>query len=267
MEREHLLAIKVLRKFHETDPLSGWGEGLQNTYFLRMLFFNYKSIFPILPSHRRQFREENFQQRLSHLGAQPVSIKIFVLIFVSLHRVTRTYTDVAWWVVLIRRLKIHVFPILLPFPLYQGNTLALTNVVNSLVNFITAYKRMWHLCVVAGMSDSKSPKLYYFFAICFFNKIYSTLLSCLLLSGQMNLSDFPFSIVKIWIPDITIQRITRPRLAIQQKLAASENICDWNYEKRPRVIRLNFEYLYFGRLWRLLVSRAESSQTIHVFNY
>ena len=39
---------------------------------------------------------------------------------------------------------------------------------------------------------------------------------------------------KIW-------RITRLRLAIQQKLAALENICVWTYKRRPRVIRLDFE--------------------------
>ena len=36
-------------------------------------------------------------------------------------------------------------------------------------------------------------------------------------------------------------RITRPPLAIRQKLAASENIRVWTYEKRPRVIRLESE--------------------------
>ena len=36
-------------------------------------------------------------------------------------------------------------------------------------------------------------------------------------------------------------RITGPRLAIRQKLAASKNICVWTYEKRPRVISLESE--------------------------
>ena len=36
-----------------------------------------------------------------------------------------------------------------------------------------------------------------------------------------------------------IRQITRPRLAIRQKLTALENICVWTYE--PRVIRLDLE--------------------------
>ena len=36
-------------------------------------------------------------------------------------------------------------------------------------------------------------------------------------------------------------QITWPCLAIQQKLAALENICVWTYEKRPQVIRLESE--------------------------
>ena len=38
-----------------------------------------------------------------------------------------------------------------------------------------------------------------------------------------------------------IRRLTRPLLAIRQKLAASENICVWTYEKRPQVIRLDLK--------------------------
>ena len=55
-----------------------------------------------------------------------------------------------------------VFSISLPFPLYQGNTLSVPNVVTSLVDFLTTYKRLWCLCVLAGASDSKNPKLYYY---------------------------------------------------------------------------------------------------------
>ena len=54
-------------------------------------------------------------------------------------------------------------------------------------------------------------------------------------------------------------RITRPLLAIRQKLAASKNIREWtlwiktpSYSPWPRV-----EYLYFGRLWRLLVKLSQ----------
>ena len=38
-----------------------------------------------------------------------------------------------------------------------------------------------------------------------------------------------------------IRQITRPHLAIQQKLSALENIRVWNYEKRPQVICLDLE--------------------------
>ena len=64
-------------------------------------------------------------------------------------------------VLLYVHLKNYVFPISLPFPLHQGNTLSLPNVVTSLVNFLTAYKRFWRLCGLAGTSDSKNPELYY----------------------------------------------------------------------------------------------------------
>ena len=40
---------------------------------------------------------------------------------------------------------------------------------------------------------------------------------------------------------IKIRRITRPRLTIKKKLADSENICVWTYEKGPQVIRLGLE--------------------------
>ena len=39
-------------------------------------------------------------------------------------------------------LKNDLFPISLHFPFYQGNTLSPTNVVTSLVDFLTAYKRL-----------------------------------------------------------------------------------------------------------------------------
>ena len=58
-------------------------------------------------------------------------------------------------------LKNYVFPISLPFPLYQGNTLFLTNVATSLVDLYTACKNLRCMCVVAGMSDSKTQELYY----------------------------------------------------------------------------------------------------------
>ena len=65
------------------------------------------------------------------------------------------------FVLLYVHLKNDVFSISFPFPLYQGNTLSLTNVVTSLVDFLTACKRLWCLCIVAGKSDSLNPKIYY----------------------------------------------------------------------------------------------------------
>ena len=53
------------------------------------------------------------------------------------------------------------FPIFLPSPLYQGNTLSLANAFTNLVYFLTACKGLWRLCVVAGTWDSKNPELYY----------------------------------------------------------------------------------------------------------
>ena len=38
---------------------------------------------------------------------------------------------------------------------------SLPNVITSLVDFVTAYKKLWRLCAVAESSDSKNPKLYY----------------------------------------------------------------------------------------------------------
>ena len=54
-------------------------------------------------------------------------------------------------------IKTAVFPISLPFPLYTGNnTLSLPNVITSIVNFVTACKRLRRLHVLAGTSDSKT---------------------------------------------------------------------------------------------------------------
>ena len=47
------------------------------------------------------------------------------------------------------------------YTLYQGNTLSLTNVVTFPHCFRTAYKKPWHLPLLAGKSDSKNPDLYY----------------------------------------------------------------------------------------------------------
>ena len=55
-------------------------------------------------------------------------------------------------VILYLLLKNDAFPISLPFPLYQGNTL---------VNFLTAYKRLWDLCILVEASGSKKPELNY----------------------------------------------------------------------------------------------------------
>ena len=49
------------------------------------------------------------------------------------------------FVLLYVNLKNDVFPILHPFPLNQGNTLSIPNVVTSLVNFLTTYK-VWDVC-------------------------------------------------------------------------------------------------------------------------
>ena len=43
------------------------------------------------------------------------------------------------------------------------------------------------------------------------------------------------------LPKTKIQRITQPRFAIRQKLAASGIICEWTYEKVGRVIRRESE--------------------------
>ena len=68
----------------------------------------------------------------------------------------QTFTSILIYV----HLKNDVFSISLP--LYQGNTLSLPNVITSLVDFVTSYKLLWRLCVSAGTSDSKNPKLYYY---------------------------------------------------------------------------------------------------------
>ena len=56
------------------------------------------------------------------------------------HAFTNTESDKS--VILYLHLKNYVFPISLPFPLYQGNTLSLTNVVTSLVDLVTACKKL-----------------------------------------------------------------------------------------------------------------------------
>ena len=42
-------------------------------------------------------------------------------------------------------------------------SLSLTNSITSLVDYLTACKRLWRLCVVARTSDSKNPELYYYY--------------------------------------------------------------------------------------------------------
>ena len=46
-----------------------------------------------------------------------------------------------------------IFTFQIPFPLFQGNTLSLTNAQYSVVNFLTARKMMSHPSVLAGQSD------------------------------------------------------------------------------------------------------------------
>ena len=99
----------------------------------------------------------------------------------GVHRVTGTYMSVLLYV----HLKNDVFHISLPSPLYQGNnTLSLTKTITSLVNFLTAYKMLWRLCVIAGTSDSKNPELYYY-------KIES--------DEQMNINKFKLSVKKLFL--------------------------------------------------------------------
>ena len=62
--------------------------------------------------------------------------------------------------------------------------------------------------------------------------------------------------IKIWW-------ITRPRLAIRQKLAASENICAWDYEKSELFASTSSWIPIF---WTI-TSRVESSQTICIFSH
>ena len=50
----------------------------------------------------------------------------------------RVYLSVLLYV----HLKTDVLPISPPFPLYQGNTLSLTNALTYHVDFLTAYKRL-----------------------------------------------------------------------------------------------------------------------------
>ena len=49
------------------------------------------------------------------------------------------------------------FPMFSPYPF----PLTYTDVFTSLVDFLDACKRLWRLCVVAGILDSKNPELYY----------------------------------------------------------------------------------------------------------
>ena len=46
-------------------------------------------------------------------------------------------------------------------PLYQSNTLSFPNPCVLLVDFQTAYKMLWCLCVLAGAVGLKNPDLYY----------------------------------------------------------------------------------------------------------
>ena len=52
--------------------------------------------------------------------------------------------------------KSNVFSISLPSPLYQVNTLSLTNVITYPHWFLTAYKNLWHLPAIAGTSVSNT---------------------------------------------------------------------------------------------------------------
>ena len=56
---------------------------------------------------------------------------------------------------------LYFIPISFSSPLSQGNALSLTNVVTYPHCFLTAYKRLWCLCVLAGTWDSKNPDLDY----------------------------------------------------------------------------------------------------------
>ena len=103
-----------------------------------------------------------------YLGVREREARCEICHFLGVHRVIRPYT--MWhvgYIVLIRRsvymsvllylhLKNDVFPISLPFPLYH---LFLPIVVTSLVDFLTACKRLRRLCILSGTSDSKNPKL------------------------------------------------------------------------------------------------------------
>ena len=69
--------------------------------------------------------------------------------FSGVHRVIQTHTQISW-----------KMTSCFPFP-YTKVTPSLPNVVTSLVDFLTAYKSLWHLCVIARASNSKNPELYY----------------------------------------------------------------------------------------------------------
>ena len=55
----------------------------------------------------------------------------------------------------VNKVVIFVSSISFPSPLYQGITLSLTNVITYLHCFLTAYKRLWRLTVLAGTSTKK----------------------------------------------------------------------------------------------------------------
>ena len=60
-------------------------------------------------------------------------------------------------VLLFVHLKNDIFSISLPSPLY----LSLTHAFTYLIDFLNACNKLGRLCVVAGTSNSKNPKLYY----------------------------------------------------------------------------------------------------------
>ena len=91
-------------------------------------------------------------------------------------------------VLLYVHLKIDVFPISFPFPLYQGNTLSLSNCFTLLVNFLTVCKSLLHLCILTGSSDSKNPDLYYFINITIYKLIFTALRAMALSKWGMILS-------------------------------------------------------------------------------
>ena len=71
-------------------------------------------------------------------------------------------------VILYVHLKNDIFPFPFPLPYTKVTTLSLLNCGTSLVNFLTACKRLWLLGVIAGTSDSKNPELYYLWSFIFY---------------------------------------------------------------------------------------------------